>query len=441
MKTRQRINIAILGRGTVARGVIKLLHKNQEIISKRVGTTLNIIKVLARNTRKHKGIKIPARLLTDDPLEILNNSNIDIVVELIGGYEPARTYILRAMEAGKDIVTANKALLAVHGGEIFAKAQKHGVDIGFEASVGGGIPIIRTLKEGLAGDRNLGLFAILNGTCNYILTTMEEKGESFEEALADAQRQGYAETDPSFDVNGIDAAHKLAILVVLAFGTRVRLESIYTEGIRQISPMDISYAGELGYRIKLLAIARCEDGAIEARVHPAMVPVQHPLALVRGAYNAVFIEGEALGPTMYFGQGAGMMPTATAVLADIIEIARNRLHGNSLRIPPLGYPMGSLSQLPIKSIDDLRSGYYLRFMVLDRPGVLAQISGILGSYGISIASVIQKEEREGNSVPVVMHTREARHRDLKNALSRIDRLKVVKAKTVYIRVVAAALPR
>ena len=337
-------------------------------------------------------------------------------------------------------MTANKALLAVHGEEIFSQAQKHGIDIGFEASVGGGIPIIRTLKEGLAGDRNRSLFAILNGTCNYILTTMEEKGEDFHQALTSAQELGYAEADPSFDVNGIDAAHKLAILVVLAFGTRVKLKDIYTEGIRHISPMDISYARELGYRIKLLAIARYENGAIEARVHPAMIPVQHPLALVRGPYNAVFIEGEALGPTMYFGQGAGMMPTATAVLADIIEIARNRLHGKTLRIPPLGYPMGSLSRIPIKSISELRSDYYLRFMVLDRPGVLAQIAGILGGYGISIASVIQKEERQGNTVPIVMHTKEATERDLRMALVRINRLKVVKAKSVYLRVVSFASP-
>lgn len=434
------IHIALLGRGTVAQGVIKLLLTNQELIKRRVGAPLILNRVLIRNRNKRQGFKLPAGLVTHRPEEILRNPDIDIVVELIGGYEPARSYILKAMEAGKDVVTANKALLAVHGEEIFSKAQKHGIDIGFEASVGGGIPIIRTLKEGLAGDRNRSLFAILNGTCNYILTTMEEKGEDFHHALASAQELGYAEADPSFDVNGIDAAHKLAILVVLAFGTRVKLKDIYTEGIRHISPMDISYARELGYRIKLLAIARYENGAIEARVHPAMIPLQHPLALVRGPYNAVFIEGEALGPTMYFGQGAGMMPTATAVLADIIEIARNRLHGKSLRIPPLGYPMGSLSRIPIKSISDLRSDYYLRFMVLDRPGVLAQIAGILGGYGISIASVIQKEEREGNTVPIVMHTKEATERDLGMALVRINRLKVVKAKSVYLRVVSFASP-
>lgn len=434
------IHIALLGRGTVAQGVIKLLLTNQELIKRRVGAPLILNRVLIRNRNKRQGFKLPAGLVTHRPEEILRNPDIDIVVELIGGYEPARSYILKAMEAGKDVVTANKALLAVHGEEIFSQAQKHGIDIGFEASVGGGIPIIRTLKEGLAGDRNRSLFAILNGTCNYILTTMEEKGEDFHHALASAQELGYAEADPSFDVNGIDAAHKLAILVVLAFGTRVKLKDIYTEGIRHISPMDISYARELGYRIKLLAIARYENGAIEARVHPAMIPLQHPLALVRGPYNAVFIEGEALGPTMYFGQGAGMMPTATAVLADIIEIARNRLHGKSLRIPPLGYPMGSLSRIPIKSISDLRSDYYLRFMVLDRPGVLAQIAGILGGYGISIASVIQKEEREGNTVPIVMHTKEATERDLGMALVRINRLKVVKAKSVYLRVVSFASP-
>jgi homoserine dehydrogenase len=432
------INIALLGRGTVAQGVIKLLLKNQRLIEKRVGATLTLSKVLVRNTRKHREFKLPARLLADTPEKILNDPKIDIVVELMGGYEPARSYILKAMEAGKDVVTANKALLAVHGEEIFTRAQSHGIDIGFEASVGGGIPIIRTLKEGLAGDRNRALYAILNGTCNYILTTMEDKGESFREALANAQQLGYAEADPSFDINGIDVAHKLAILIILAFGTRARYRDIYTEGIRQIGAMDISYARELGYRIKLLAIARHEDGVIDARVHPAMVPVDHPLALVRGAYNAIFIDGEALGPTMYFGQGAGMMPTATAVLADIIEIARNRIHGKSLRIPPLGYSMKSLGRFPMKTIDDLRTQYYLRFMVLDRPGVLAQISAILGHKGISIASVIQKEERKGKSVPVIIHTRAARERDLKDAISRINRLKVVKAKTVYIRVVAFA---
>ncbi|MFQ5917143.1 MAG: homoserine dehydrogenase [Candidatus Binatia bacterium] len=432
------INIAVLGRGTVAQGVIKLLLHNQRLIKKRVGSTLTLSKVLARNTSKRRDFKLSNRIIADTPEEILKDPKIDIVVELMGGYEPARSYILGAMKAGKDVVTANKALLAAHGEEIFSQAQIHGIDIGFEASVGGGIPIIRTLKEGLAGDRNRALYAILNGTCNYILTTMEDRRESFNEALSNAQKLGYAEADPSFDVNGTDVAHKLSILIILAFGARIRFDNIYTEGIRQIGAMDISYAGELGYRIKLLAIARHEDGAIDARVHPTMIPADHPLALVRGPYNAVFIDGEALGPTMYFGQGAGMMPTATAVLADIIEIARNRIHGKSLRIPPLGYSMGSLSRFPMRRIDDLKTEYYLRFMVLDRPGVLAQISAILGHYGISIASVIQKEEREGKSVPVIMHTRSARERDIKKAISKINRLKVVKAKAVYIRVVSFA---
>ncbi len=434
----REINIAVLGRGTVAQGVIKLLLKNQKLIKKRVGSTLTLSKVLTRNNRRNRNFKLPHRIIVDTPEKILKDPKIDIVVELIGGYEPARSYILGAMKEGKDVVTANKALLAVHGEEIFSQAQAHGIDIGFEASVGGGIPIIRTLKEGLAGDRNQALYAILNGTCNYILTTMEDRRENFHDALSNAQKLGYAEADPSFDVNGTDVAHKLAILIILAFGTRVRFNDIYTEGIRQIGPMDISYARELGYRIKLLAIARHEDGAIDARVHPAMVPTDHPLALVRGPYNAIFIEGEALGPTMYFGQGAGMMPTATAVLADIIEIARNRIHGKSLRIPPLGYSMGSLSRFPLRRIDDLKTEYYLRFMVLDRPGVLAQISAILGHHGISIASVIQKEEREGKSVPVIMHTRSAQERDIKKAISQINRLKVTKAKSVFIRFVSFA---
>jgi homoserine dehydrogenase len=434
------IKIALLGRGTVAQGVISLLQKNQDLIRKRVGTTLSLARLLVRDMRRQRGIHLPARLLTDSPDEIMRDPNIDIVVELMGGYEPARRCILKAMAAGKDIVTANKALLAEHGEEIFVRAQRRGVDIGFEASVGGGIPIVRTLKEGLAGDRTKTIVAILNGTCNYILTTMEESGRDFDEALADAQRLGYAEANPRFDIDGIDAAQKLAILALLAFGTRLKLDRIHTEGIRHIEAMDMGYARELGYRIKLLAIARQSDGKIEARVHPALVPLDHPLATVRGAANAISVDGEALGPTLYMGQGAGMMPTATAVLADIIEIARNRLHGKSLRIPPLGYPVDSLAHLPVKSIDELKTDYYLRFMALDRPGVLAQIAGILGAYDISIASVIQKEEQGGRAVPVIMHTQAARERNVRRALARISRLKVVRAESVYLRSIALATP-
>ncbi|MBP1685718.1 MAG: homoserine dehydrogenase, partial [Deltaproteobacteria bacterium] len=316
----------------------------------------------------------------------------------------------RAIGNGKSVVTANKALLAVHGAEVFSAAEEAGVDVGYEASVGGGIPIIRTLKEGLAGDRNRAIYGIVNGTSNYILSTMTQRGGEFAAVLGEAQEQGLAEADPTYDVDGIDAAHKLALLIQLGFGTTAR------------------------YAIKLLAIAKQHGQQVEARVHPTMVPSRHLLADVNGAYNAIFVQGEALGNTMYFGLGAGMMPTATAVLADLIEVGRNVLSGNRGRIAPLGYPLAQQRQVPIKPMDDLVSEYYLRFMVVDRPGVLAKISGILGRHHISIAAVIQREREHGASVPIVIRTHEARERDLRRALHTIDRLPIVRARSVLIRI-------
>jgi homoserine dehydrogenase len=366
---------------------------------------------------------------------VVRDPEVEIVVELMGGIDPTRVLVLEAIKQGKDVVTANKALLALHGAEVFAAAEAKGVYLGFEAAVAGGIPIIRTLREGLAADHNLALFGIVNGTCNYILTTMTEQGEEFATVLRNAQEQGLAEADPSFDIDGIDAAHKLTLLATLAFGVRVPFDSLYIEGIRHISQTDISFAQEFGYTIKLLAIAKDEDGAVDVRVHPTMIPRRSLLAGVGGAYNAIFVQGEALGSSLYFGRGAGGMPTATAVVSDVIEIAHNRSAANEVRVPPLGYAWKDLRSTSFRSIDEVVSEYYLRFMAVDRPGVLAKIAGILGEQNISIASVIQRDRGEGDeSVPLVMRTHVARERNLKMALRQVDELPIVQGKSVSIRI-------
>jgi homoserine dehydrogenase len=332
------------------------------------------------------------------------------------------------------VVTANKALLAVHGAEIFAEAERLGADLGFEASVGGGIPIIRTLKEGLAGDRTRAVYGIVNGTSNYILSTMTDAGRDFAEVLRGAQSEGLAEADPSYDVDGIDAAHKLALLTTLAFGIEGRFADVYTEGIRQIEPMDIAFARELGYTIKLLAIAKDHGTAVEMRVHPTMVPSAHVLARVGGAYNAIYVQGDAVGSSMYFGRGAGMMPTAAAVVADVMEIARARHRGVPLRVPPLGWPWTRLRRVRARPMGDIASEFYLRFMAQDRPGVLARIAGILGRKRISIASVIQKERKRDTIVPIVIRTHAAPERNLRAALREITRLPIVRGAPAVLRI-------
>ncbi len=428
------VRLGLIGFGTIGTGVIKLLQRQQAQIRARLGCRLTLARIADIDLRRDRGVRVDRKLLTSDAAALLDDPTIDIVIELMGGYEPARRFVLRAIRNGKSVVTANKALLAVHGAEIFAAAERSGVDIGYEASVGGGIPIIRTLREGLAGDRNRAIYGIVNGTSNYILSTMTQQGGEFAAVLGEAQKQGLAEADPTYDVDGIDAAHKLALLIQLAFGTTAHFPDVPVEGIRHVSQRDIGFAREFGYVIKLLAIAKQDGEAIEARVHPTMVPSQHLLADVNGAYNAIFVQGEALGATMYFGLGAGMMPTATAILADLMEVARNLLTGSRGCIAPLGYPLAQQRRVPLKSMDDLVSEYYLRFMVVDRPGVLAKISGILGRHQISIASVIQREREHGASVPIVIRTHEARERDLRRALQQIDRLAVVRAKSVLIRI-------
>jgi homoserine dehydrogenase len=429
------VKLGLIGLGTVGTGVVQLLEHNHEAISRKLGRSLRLVHVASRSIHSKPHVDLGRVRLSTDPWAVVHDPEVEVVIELLGGIDPACSLILEAIKRGKDVVTANKALLALQGGEIFATAEVCSVSVGFEASVAGGIPIIRTLREGLAADRNRALFGIVNGTCNYILTKMSEEGEEFDTVLRHAQGQGLAEADPSFDIDGIDAAHKLTLLAMLAFGVRVPFTGVYTEGIRYLSQTDILFAREFGYTIKLLAIAKDEDGAIDVRVHPTMIPRRTLLADVGGAYNAIFVQGEALGSSLYFGRGAGSLPTATAVLADVIEVARNRGLVSGLRVPPLGYSWHDLRTAPLRSIDDLQSEYYLRFMAVDRPGVLATIAGILGEHAISIASVIQRGRSAADeTVPLVMRTHTARERNLKDALRLVDQLPVVQGKSVFIRI-------
>lgn len=426
------MRVALLGCGTVGEGVVRLMRRNAEMMERKLGAPLELAGVADRSLKPIPSIGLTADIITRDAAALVVRPDVDIVVELFGGIEPARTLILKALASGKDVVTANKALLAEHGDRVFAAAAKSAMAIGFEASAGGGVPIIRTLREALAGDRQRAVYGIVNGTCNSILTTMTEYGSEFPGALAEAQRMGLAEADPALDIGGYDAAHKLCLLVMLAFGCSLKPSQIHTEGISRITQVDIAYARELGYTIKLLAIAKEDDGAIEARVHPTMIPARHLLAGVAGAFNAIYIHGEALGPTMYFGQGAGQMPTATAVIADIMEIARARAAG--ARGHALGYPMGSLKRARVKPMDDVLCEYYLRFEARDKPGVLGAIASVLGRNGISIASVIQEGRDVDSTVPVIMRTHEARERNLKRALARIKRLRMVSGPPAVIRI-------
>src|SRR5256712_13262356 len=355
---KQKIHVGIIGLGTVGSGAFRILRENAELIRHRVGVPVEVTKIAVRDANRDRGITIPSGMLTMNPSEVIEDPNIDIVLELIGGYEPARGIILSAISRGKHVVTANKALLAVHGAEIHEAARRAGVSIGYEASVGGGIPVIKALKEALAANRILSIYGIINGTSNYILTKMTEEERSFPDVLAEAQRAGYAEADPTFDVGGIDTAHKLAILVNLAFGTHVNLKDIYTEGITSISPLDIDFGKVLGYKLKLLAIAKMhEGGKAEARVHPTMVPDEYPIAKVGGVYNAIQIVGNACEDIMLYGRGAGSMPTGSAVVGDIMDIARQILMEPSRKLPP-GPPAIELAVTQLQPMDSITSLYF-----------------------------------------------------------------------------------
>src|SRR5438067_1130584 len=431
---KQKINVGIIGLGTVGSGAFRILRDNAELIRHRVGVPVEVTKIAVRDAARDRGVVIPAGVLTTDPSQVIDDPNIDIVIELIGGYEPARELILAAIARGKHVVTANKALLAADGAEIHEAARRAGVSIGYEASVGGGIPVIKALKEALAANRILSIYGIINGTSNYILTKMTEEERSFADVLAEAQRAGYAEADPTFDVGGIDTAHKLAILVNLAFGAHVNLKDIYTEGITSISPLDIDFGKVLGYKLKLLAIAKMhEGGQAEARVHPTMVPDDYPIAKVAGVYNAIQIVGNACDDIMLYGRGAGSMPTGSAVVADVMDIARRQI----LIAPSRKLTAGNATSdaaVALQPMESIVSLYYFRFMALDQPGVLAQISGILGRHRISIAQMIQRGRKQGGSVPLVIMTHKALERDIQKALVEIKALSCITEEPILIRV-------
>ncbi len=429
MSVPKTVNIGLLGLGTVGQGVVNILRQHSRSIEERTGVRLVIKRIAVRSLSKKRSVRVPANILTDDARSVVEDPSVDVVVELIGGIHPAKELIEKALERGKNVVTANKALLAEHGDGIFRKAEARSRRIGFEASVCAGIPIISSLKDGLASNDISHFFGIVNGTCNYILSAMHQDSASFDKTLKEAQEKGYAEQDPSFDIDGIDSKHKLAILARLAFRTAIPLKAIYTEGIRSLSIADVDYAKELGYSIKLLAIAKKTSKGLELRVHPTMIPQDHLLSGVRGVYNAVFIHGDQAGDLLFYGKGAGMFPTASAVMSDIMDIAKN-LSGGAARTPDL-HLSGMAKVLPI---DDIFSKYYLRFQVEDKPGMLGWIAQTLGKHNISILTVHQKEAKKTKSVPVLIMTYDALEADVRKALREIDAKKVVREKTVVIRV-------
>jgi homoserine dehydrogenase len=430
----KEIHIGLLGCGTVGTGVAKILIENKDLICSRVGAALKLKYIADIDTEKDRGIRFGEGVLISDAEKVLNDPDIDIIVEMIGGEGIAKQFILKAISNGKHVVSANKALIASQGNALFKAASERNVDIGFEASVGGCMPIIKTLRESLVGNRITSMTGILNGTCNYILSKITDEGMSFEAALAEAQAKGFAEANPALDVGGFDTAHKLAILNALAYGMEVNLKDIYIEGISGITPTDIALAGQFGYRIKLLAIGKDRENAIEARVHPTMIPFDNLLSNVNANLNAVMVSGDAVGNILLYGYGAGMMPTASAVVGDIVDIARNILFGTSGRIPLFSYQPESIRNIPVMPMDEIFTHYYIRFSAADRPGVLSKIAGILGNYSISIESVHQKGRKIGGFVPIVMLTHRAKEADVKKALSEISVLDIVGNKPALIRI-------
>ncbi len=431
----KKISIGLIGFGTVGTGVVKILKKNTGVLRHRLGVPIVLRTIADLDIHSHRGVAVKQDMLTRTAANILDDPEIDIVVELIGGIEPAKSFIMRAIANNKHIVTANKALLSECGSEIFKAAAAKGVDVAFEASVAGGIPIIRAVQEGFSSDRISGFFGILNGTANYILSSMTDEGADFKDILKDAQSKGYAEADPTLDVEGIDTLHKLSVLISLAFGRKVDMRKIYTEGISKITPLDIEFARELGYKIKLLAICRGTQKEVDARVHPTLIPDSHLLSRVTETFNALFLQSEDVGPTMFYGKGAGMMPTGSAVVADILSLSRNLVKGIVNRVPLLTEGNKPLQEIKIKPVKDILTRFYLRFSAVDEPGVLSKISGILGRNHISIHSVVQKgrQTRRG-SVPIFMLTHEARELNLQRALKQMDRLAILRQKTMVVRI-------
>jgi homoserine dehydrogenase len=426
------IKVGIIGFGTVGAGTAKILLKKRNDLEMKSGFPIVLKKIADLDIKRDRGIKLPADILTTNAQAVLNDPDIDIIVELIGGIRPAKEIIIEAIKNGKHVVTANKALLAEEGSQIFTAAEKNKVDVGFEASVAGSIPIIKIVRESLIGNSINNIYGIINGTANYILTKMTDEGVDFETVLKEAQALGYAEADPTFDIEGIDSAHKLTILASLAFGIPFSFKKVYTEGITRITPLDIQFASEFGYRIKLLAIAKRTGKDIELRVHPTMLPEDDLISSVSGVFNAIFVEADATGEALYYGRGAGEMPTGSAVVSDIVDIARNIMTGAGVRIK--GINVSGNPGLNIKKMEDIRTSYYLRFSAIDKPGVMSKISGILGSHNISIKSMIQKVREKEKAVPIVMMTHEAREKDMVLALKEIDKLSIVSGRTMYLRV-------
>jgi len=423
------LSVGVAGLGTVGGGVLRILRDNADIVASHAGRPITVTAVSARDRGRDRGVKLDGLRWHDDPLGLAADPGVDVVVELIGGSEdPAHALVFAALAAGKPVVTANKALLARHGVALAEAAEKGGTTLGFEASVAGGIPVIKVLREGLAANRIRRVAGILNGTCNFILTSMRERGREFADVLAEAQKLGYAEADPSFDIDGVDAAHKLAILTALAFGRPVDFASVYVEGIRNVSALDITFAKELGYRIKLLGIARRTEAGIESRVHPCMVPEDSPLARVDGVYNAVVAEGDFVGRVMLEGRGAGAGPTASAVVADLIDIARGRA------APVWGAAVAQLSASAAVPMDAYAGAYYLRLMVVDRPGVIADVAGALRDSGVSLESMLQHGRAPGEAVPIVLVTHETRESQMRVAMDRIERLDSVLERPSLIRI-------
>jgi homoserine dehydrogenase len=422
------LNIGVAGLGTVGSGLVRLIQQQQELLARRCGRGLNITAVSARDRNKDRGVNLEDYTWYDDPVALATAEDVDLVVELIGGEEgAAKTLVETAIANGKHVVTANKALIALHGTALAEAAETAGVSLQYEAAVAGGIPIVKALREGLAGNDIQRVYGILNGTCNYILTTMEKTGREFSDVLAEAQALGYAEADPAFDIDGIDAAHKLAILTSLAFGCRVDFDSVHVEGIRQISATDIRFAADLGYRIKLLAIARPTPHGVEQRVHPCLVDIDTPIAHVDGVFNAVVAEGDFVDQTVYEGRGAGDGPTASAVVADIVDIARD------FRLPPFGTPVAQLVPLRPSPMERHVGCYYIRMSVLDQPGVIADVTAILRDGEISIETMLQRGRSPGEAVPVVLITHETEEAAMNKALAEISDLPVVQEPPTMIR--------
>jgi homoserine dehydrogenase len=429
-----KINIGLLGCGTVGTGVARILINNRQLIRSRLGADLILKWVADLDIKTDRGLRFQEGVLTTDAFRVVEDPDIDIVVEMIGGQDIAKDLILKAIDNGKHIVTANKALLANQGNSLLKTAADKGVDLAFEASAGGCMPIIKSLRESLVGNHIKAMTGILNGTCNFILSKITDDGSTFEVALSEAKSKGYAEEDSTLDVEGYDTAHKLAILNALAFGMEINLNDIYIEGISKVAPMDILFAEQFGYRIKLLAISKDRGNSVEARVHPTMIPFDNLLSSVNGTVNAITVTGDAVGNILLYGRGAGMMPTASAVVSDLADLARNLISGSSGRVPLLAYQPENIRKVPVMSIEEIFIHYYIRFSALDRPGVLSKISGILGNYGISIKSAYQKGRKTNGSVPLVMLTHRAKEAAVTKALREITALDVVSDRPVLIRI-------